>query len=767
MKRNVTENKRGVEKRGRQLYFNDAIADSIGEGVYTIDREGCVTFMNRAAERMLGWKEAELLGQNIHERIHFQRADGTPVAAEDCPLLGVLQAGGTVSGDDDVFTRKDGSIFPVAYTSSPIVTEGEIVGAVLAFRDATERKRGERNLAVQYAVTRALAESATLGEATPKLLQAICENLGWEIGALWSVDRKTDLLRYVETWHAPSVEVSAFEELSRQRTFERGMGLPGRVWESGEPAWIADIAANGNFPRAAAAARQGLHGAFGFPVRLEAEILGVMEFFSREIREPDENLLRMMATIGSQVGQFIERKAAEEAQRESEERFRTLAETASDAIITIDEESIITYVNRAGETIFGHSVEEMRGAKMDMLMPEYLRRLHEAGLKRYVETGQKHISWDGVELPGLHKDGHEIPVEIAFSEFSRNGKRYFTGIVRDITERKRAEAALEERAQLAALGADIGVALNQGNSMRDMLQRCAETLVKHLDAAFARVWTLDETGSVLELQASAGIYTHLDGAHARVPVGLFKIGLIAEECKPHLTNSVIGDPRVSDQEWAMREGMVAFAGFPLIVDERLVGVTAMFARHPLTEAALAAMESIANGIALGIERKRGEQTLHEQKDALARLNEQRERMIEEVSTPVVPVWRGVLALPIIGSLDTERMQRATEAALSEVMRTNARALIIDITGARIVDSHAIANLSNLVMALNLIGAEAYVTGVTAQAAASLVGLGVDFTSMKTRRTLAEALASIIKSLPQQQQVERDEKSSNGTSKEHP
>jgi PAS domain S-box-containing protein len=620
-----------------------------------------------------------------------------------------------------------------------------------------DHRRAELRLQTQYAVTRALAESDGLREAAPKILQAVCESLGWEVGALWRVERGENVLRCVEIWHVPGISVTEFEEISKGEAFSSGVGFPGHVWESGEAAWVTDMARS-EFPRAPFAEKEGLHGAFAFPITLRNEILGVMEFFSHELREPDGDVLNMMGGVGSQVGQFIERKLAEEARHESEERFRTLAETASDAIITIGADSKITYINRAGQNIFGHTIEEMMGADLTMLMPDYLRHLHQAGLARYIETGRKHISWDGVELPGLHRDGHEIPVEIAFSEFTRNGKRYFTGIVRDITERKRAAEAQAERSRLAALGADIGVALTQGNTLRDMLQRCAETLVKHLDAAFARVWTLNEASDVLELQASAGMYTHLDGAHSRVPVGRFKIGLIAEERKAHLTNSVVGDERVGDQAWAEREGMVSFAGYPLIIDERLVGVVAMFARHQLTEVALEAIESIANGIALGIERKHAEAVLLEQTDALARLNEERGRMIEEVSTPVVPVWRGVLILPIIGSLDTERMQRATESAMREVMRTNAHSCIIDITGARIVDTQAVANLGNLVAALKLIGAEAIVTGVTAHAAHTLVGLGVDFTGMKTRRTLAEALASIIKS---QTQTSKDGYSKNG------
>jgi PAS domain S-box-containing protein len=624
-----------------------------------------------------------------------------------------------------------------------------------------DRQRAEMRLRAQYSVTRALAESDSLREAAPNVLRAVCESLGWEVGALWRVGRNEGLLRCVELWHVQGLSVAGFEELSRRQTFEKGAGLPGRVWETGEPAWITDIVQNGNFRRAPLAEREGLHGAFAFPVTLRGETLGVMEFFSRELRGVDEELLRMMHGVGVQIGQFMERRQAEEALRESEERFRTLTETASDAIITIDEESNITYVNRAGHHIFGHTVDEMLGADLTMLMPDYLRHLHRAGLGRYVETGQKHISWDGVELPGLHKDGHEIPVEISFSEFARNGKRYFTGIVRDITERKRAAEALAERARLSALGADIGAALTQGANLGDMLQRCAETLVTHLDAAFARVWTLNADENVLELQASAGLYTHLDGPHSRVPVGRYKIGLIAEERRPHLTNEVVGDPRVGDQEWAEREGMVAFAGYPLVIDGRLVGVAAMFARRALTEAALAAIESVANSIALGIERKRSEQALREQKEALARLNDERAQMIAEVSTPVVPVWRGVLILPIIGSLDTERMQRATEAAMNEVVATGAHSCIIDITGARIVDSHAVKNLSNLVAALKLIGAEAIVTGVTAHAAHTLVTLGVDFTGMKTRRTLAEALSGIIKAQTPTQS-DKDGNSNNGS-----
>ena len=163
----------------------------------------------------------------------------------------------------------------------------------------------------------------------------------------------------------------------------------------------------------------------------------------------------------------------------------------------------------------------------------------------------------------------------------------------------------------------MSLALAEGTTLPEMLARCAEACVRHLDGAFARIWTADQAGDVLELRASAGMYTHTDGPHARIPVGKFKIGLIAQERRPHLTNAVIGDPRVPSQEWAVREGMIGFAGYPLVVEDRLVGVLAMFARHSLSDATLRAMASVADGIAVGIVRKRAEERLRQSERELA------------------------------------------------------------------------------------------------------------------------------------------------------
>jgi signal transduction histidine kinase/integral membrane sensor domain MASE1/ActR/RegA family two-component response regulator len=194
-----------------------------------------------------------------------------------------------------------------------------VTGLVLAAA-ITERDHAERRRAADQAVTHILADSATLAEASPRLLRAVGEGLGWDFGAVWEVDPEGRALVCVEVWHRPGLDVRGFEAASRTTILRPGVGLPGRVWAAGRPAWIADVVADPNFPRFAVAAREGLHGAFGFPILVGGAVRGVVEFFSREIRQPDQAVLRMFAALGSQIGQFTERKRAEEALMEADRR---------------------------------------------------------------------------------------------------------------------------------------------------------------------------------------------------------------------------------------------------------------------------------------------------------------------------------------------------------------------------------------------------------------------------------------------------------------
>ncbi len=184
-----------------------------------------------------------------------------------------------------------------------------------------------------------------------------------------------------------------------------------------------------------------------------------------------------------------------------------------------------------------------------------------------------------------------------------------TELEEEIGERKKAEQELSERMNLLALTADIGKALCSIEPLPEMLRDCTDALVEHLDAAFARIWVMNEQSGLLELQASSGMYTHLDGPHSRIRPGELKIGKIAEEGKAVLTNSVVGDPHIRNQEWVLREGMVSFAGHPLHVSGRLAGVMALFARHQLSQSVLDCLASIADQVAVGIDRTQTESKL--------------------------------------------------------------------------------------------------------------------------------------------------------------
>lgn len=213
--------------------------------------------------------------------------------------------------------QPDGSIRWIRDRAFPIKNnDGEVYRIAGVAADITARKLLEGRLTAQYAVTRVLAEAATLTEATPRILQAVCENLDWKLGALWIVDNDADEIYCVEIWHDPAFVASEFTAVTRHLRHQRDVGLPGLVWNADSPKWIADIAAAAgqhNLPRAVIADREGLRCAFGFPIRLGQEILGMMEFYSHDIRHPDEDIIAMMSTIGSQIGQFAARRRAEQA----------------------------------------------------------------------------------------------------------------------------------------------------------------------------------------------------------------------------------------------------------------------------------------------------------------------------------------------------------------------------------------------------------------------------------------------------------------------
>jgi len=303
----------------------------------------------------------------------------------------------------------------------------------------------------EHRVARILAETDQPMQAYDAVLEAIGTSLGWELGAVWEVDPDDGRLRCIRTWHAgESSNAREFEALSERLLLEPREGLPGRGVNAGEPTWMTDAPEDANFPRADAARRAGLHAAFGFPLHSPRGVVGVMEFFTRELRQPDERLLRTTAMLGNQVGQFVTRRQAEEEVRASEERMRAMLEAALDAVVTMDASGRVVGWNQAAAAVFGYHPSEVIGRDMaDLIVPERLRRQHRQGLARFLEGGRPTILDRRLELTGLRRDGAEFPVELTITRIALPGPPTFTGYIRDITDRVRAQEALQaSRARL-------------------------------------------------------------------------------------------------------------------------------------------------------------------------------------------------------------------------------------------------------------------------------------------------------------------------------
>jgi PAS domain S-box-containing protein len=379
--------------------------------------------------------------------------------------------------------------------------------AVGIARLRSDRERDTARLAVQYGVARVLAEADSLESAGPELLEAIGEPMGWDVGHLWEV-RGPLALRVTATWMRDGFEAPEFEEATRRLVMGHGFGLPGAVWESGLPAWFTNVLESDKFTRVEGAREVGLRGALAFPIRADGECVAVIELFAREEREPDPDLLVLTDALGTLIGEFAEGVAAAQAVRQSEARKTAVFASSLDAIITIDHEGLIVEFNRAAEQMFGRTAEEAVGSELAALViPPALRESHRKALSRVVATGKGTLLGRRVELTGMRADGSEFPVELAINQVAGVGPALFTGTVRDITHRRRADEEREEWLRLEQL------ARLDATEARDQLQAILRGVADAVTAQapdgrllFANQAALQLLGfeSIEELQSAPG-----------------------------------------------------------------------------------------------------------------------------------------------------------------------------------------------------------------------------------------------------------------------
>ncbi len=350
--------------------------------------------------------------------------------------------------------------------------------------------------------------------------------------------------------------------------------------------------------------------------RVKALEAGGDDYFTQPV-EKDELVSRVKAKLRLKKI-YDDLTEAREGMKESEEKYRTLVETTNTGFVILDPEGRVVDANceyikltdrLVLKDILGHSVLEWIAEHDHGKLADAIMQCEKCGYMR------------NLEIDFVNRKGQVTPVLINSSVLVTETGGRIMSLCRNISERRKVREMLAERAMLGEMGAEISAALAEGETLRDMLQRCCELLVTHLHATFARIWVLNKEGKTLELQGSAGLYTRIDGSYSRIPLGQYKykIGLIGEQRRPHLTNQVIGDPQIQDQDWARREGMVAFAGYPLVIEDELVGVMGLFSRRKLTNITMKALSSVANKIALGIRRKMAEEALRESEHAFRRI----------------------------------------------------------------------------------------------------------------------------------------------------
>lgn len=443
----------------------NAIFSSMAEGLYQLDAEGRLLYLNPAGARMLGYDSDSIIGQSMHKLIHEDVPGADHLSAEECPILNVMREGTSIQGMDGHFKRRDGTALPVQYYSAPLVLDGQIKGAVVTFADITTRKEAQRRTAVQYTITHLLSQAESVQEVAPQILEQICSQFGWDAAVFWQIEPEREVLRAVDFWHAPAIVPVEWETDCKQATLKRGERLAGKVWLQNAPLWIGKQSDTGEQQLIPEAAQAGLISCFGFPVRSDETILGVIVLLSRETREPSSERLQILNALGSQFGQFIDRKNTESRLKDRELQFQQLADNVEEIFwIWSTRERKLLYVSPAYEEVWGRSCAELYArptSYFEAVIAEDRERVREE-VKQSVSSGAT------IEYRIRRPDGSIRWIWSRWTPIvSKDGQTdRLCGIVHDVTERKEVEKRVNEfystvshelRTPLTSIRASLGL----------------------------------------------------------------------------------------------------------------------------------------------------------------------------------------------------------------------------------------------------------------------------------------------------------------------
>ncbi len=451
--RDITTQKRRVRRTEISLA---RVLEAAGEGICLLDHEGNIRFMNETGTRILGRDLEDVIARGFHGTVHPSHAEG-PGSREECALWTTIRQRQRSRADADIFQVGEDSVRPVEYTYTPIDENGEYSGAVIVFRDVTEKARAEFETGTIHRLTRTIAEARDLDTALGETLEVLRQITGAEVAEAWIAGPPRSKIRLNPSWAGDRSRFQEFRRTSEAIDFDPHTCIPGYVWRSGAPVWIDLRDDLRSLARAPAPPRAGLRTAFAVPAISTDHVVAVLAFFSSVETRTKPATADLVSSIATQVGTLIERRQIESELRESETRLRRLAETAPAIVFRyrLTPDIGFEYVSGTATEILGHAPAAHYA---DPRLWETLVEGTDLATIRRLLRGEVG-NWDTVRITRADGSTAVLEINALRVEDDDGGLVAIEGIAHDASHRIHAERTLrEQRDHLKKLASDLEAA---------------------------------------------------------------------------------------------------------------------------------------------------------------------------------------------------------------------------------------------------------------------------------------------------------------------